>query len=264
MSKQEIGQLFINTVRFLAVGTVEKAKSGHPGTPMGAVPMAYALWDRHLRHNPSDPKRPNRDKFILSPGHVSALLYALLHVTGYDLPMEDLKSFWQRSSRTPGHPECGLTPGVELAIAERWLAEHHNRPGYEIIHHYTYTIVSDGGLQEGVASEAASLVCTLRLIKLIYLYDGNDISVEGNTDIAFAEHVAQGSNRLLKKGSPADLIGNTLKVPTISNGDEGLFHVNIHRYHAYIRFSLTGRSPRLGLRVFQQPARPTAGTSSVP
>ena len=206
MSKQEIDQLCMNTIRLLAVDTVEKAKSGHPGTPMGAAPMAYALWDRHLRHNPSDPKWPNRDRFILSPGHASALLYALLHLTGYDLPLEDLRSFRQWGSKTPGHPEYGLTPGVEMttgplgqgfahgvgmAIAERWLAEHYNRPGHEIVNHYTYAIVSDGDLQEGVSSEAASLAGTLRLGKLVYLYDDNDISIEGNTDIAFAENVAQ-------------------------------------------------------------------------
>ena len=206
MTNQEIDQLCINTIRFLAVDTVEKANSGHPGTPMGAAPMAYVLWDRFLRHSPGDPKWPNRDRFILSPGHASALLYALLHLTGYDLLLEDLKSFRQWGSRTPGHPEYGLTPGVEMttgplgqgfahgvgmAIAERWLAEHYNRPGHEIVNHYTYAIVSDGDLQEGVSSEAASLAGTLRLGKLVYLYDDNDISIEGNTDIAFAENVAQ-------------------------------------------------------------------------
>ena len=206
MSKQELDQLCINTIRFLAVDTVEKAKSGHPGTPMGAAPMAYVLWDRFLRHNPSDPKWPDRDRFILSPGHASALLYSLIHLTGYDLPLEELKQFRQWGSKTPGHPEYGLTPGVEMttgplgqgfahgvgmAIAERWLEDHYNRLGYEIINHRTYAIVSDGDLQEGVASEAASLAGTLRLGKLIYLYDDNDISIEGNTDIAFAENVAQ-------------------------------------------------------------------------
>ena len=196
----------INTIRFLAVDAVEQAKSGHPGTPMGAAPMAYVLWDRFLRHNPADPKWPDRDRFILSPGHASVLLYALLHLTGYDLPLEELKRFRQWGSKTPGHPEYGLTPGVEMttgplgqgfahgvgmAIAERWLAEHYNRPGYEVISHYIYAMASDGDLQEGVASEAASLAGTLCLGKMIYLYDDNDISIEGNTDIAFAENVAQ-------------------------------------------------------------------------
>ncbi|MCH8184638.1 MAG: transketolase [Chloroflexi bacterium] len=206
MNTTDIDELAINTVRFLAVDTVQKAKSGHPGTPMGAAPMAYVLWDRFLRHNPNDPAWPDRDRFILSPGHASALLYALLHLTGYDLPIEELKRFRQWGSKTPGHPEYGLTPGVEMttgplgqgfahgvgmAIAERWLADHYNRPGHEIINHSVYGIVSDGDLQEGVASEAASLAGTLRLGKLIYFYDDNDISIEGNTDIAFAENVAQ-------------------------------------------------------------------------
>ena len=206
MTDKELDQLCIDTVRFLSVDTVQKANSGHPGTPMGAAPMACVLWDRFLKHSPSDPHWPDRDRFILSPGHASALLYSLLHLTGYDLPLEELKRFRQWGSKTPGHPEYGLTPGVEMttgplgqgfahgvgmAIAERWLADHYNRPGHEIISHYTYAIVSDGDLQEGVASEAASLAGTLRLDKLIYLYDDNDISIEGNTDIAFAENVAQ-------------------------------------------------------------------------
>ena len=206
MADPKLDLLCINTMRFLAIDAVEKAGSGHPGTPMGAAPMAYVLWDRFLKHNPDDPKWPDRDRFILSPGHASAMLYSLLHLTGYDLPLEELQNFRQWGSKTPGHPEYGLTPGVEMttgplgqgfahgvgmAIAERWLAEHYNRPDYEIINHYTYAIVSDGDLQEGVASEAASLAGTLRLGKLIYLYDDNDISIEGNTDIAFAENVAQ-------------------------------------------------------------------------
>ena len=206
MADRELAQLCINTIRFLAADTVQRANSGHPGTPMGAAPMAYVLWDRSLKHNPGDPQWPDRDRFILSPGHASALLYALLHLSGYDLPLEELMRFRQWGSKTPGHPEYGLTPGVEMttgplgqgfahgvgmAVAERWLAEHYNRPGHEIIDHYTYAIVSDGDLQEGVASEAGSLAGTLRLGKLIYLYDDNDISIEGNTDIAFAENVAQ-------------------------------------------------------------------------
>ena len=206
MNNQTLDQLCINTMRFLAVDAVQKANSGHPGTPMGAAPMAYVLWDRFLKHNPTDPHWPDRDRFILSPGHASAMLYALLHLSGYGLSLEDLKSFRQWGSKTPGHPEYGLTPGVEMttgplgqgfahgvgmAVAERWLAEHYNRPDHQVIDHYTYAIVSDGDLQEGVASEAASLAGTLRLGKLIYLYDDNDISIEGNTDIAFAENVAQ-------------------------------------------------------------------------
>ena len=206
MADSKLDELCINTVRFLAVDTVQQANSGHPGTPMGAAPMAYVLWDQFLKHSPDDPGWPDRDRFILSPGHASALLYALLHLTGYDLPLAELKRFRQWGSKTPGHPEYGLTPGVEMttgplgqgfahgigmAIDERWLADHYNRPGHEIVDHYTYAIVSDGDLQEGVASEAASLAGTLQLGKLIYLYDDNDISIEGNTDIAFAENVAQ-------------------------------------------------------------------------
>ena len=206
MTVEPIDELCVNTIRLLAVDAVQKANSGHPGTPMGAAPMAYVLWDRFLKHNPGDPQWPNRDRFILSPGHASALLYALLHLTGYDLSLDDIKSFRQWRSRTPGHSEFGVTPGVEvttgplgqgfsngvgMAIAERWLAEHYNRPGHELIDHYIYAIVSDGDLQEGVSSEAASLAGTLRLGKIVYLYDDNDISIEGNTDIAFAENVAQ-------------------------------------------------------------------------
>ena len=206
MPDPELDELCINTIRFLAVDAVQKANSGHPGTPMGAATMAYVLWDRFLRHNPEDIAWPDRDRFILSPGHASAMLYALLHLTGYDLPMEELKSFRQWGSKTPGHPEYGLPPGIEMttgplgqgfahgvgmAVAERWLADHYNQPEHKIINHYTYAIVSDGDLQEGVASEAASLAVTLRLGKLIYLYDDNDISIEGSTDISFAENVAQ-------------------------------------------------------------------------
>ncbi len=203
---QALDDLCINTVRFLAVDAVEQAGSGHPGTPMGAAAMAYVLWDRFLKHDPTDPAWPDRDRFILSPGHASALLYSLLHLTGYDLPLDELKRLRQWGSKTPGHPEHGLTPGVEMttgplgqgfahgvgmAIAERWLAGHYNQPGHPVVDHYTYAIVSDGDLQEGVASEAASLAGTLQLGKLIYLYDDNDISIEGNTGIAFAENVPQ-------------------------------------------------------------------------
>ena len=199
-------ELCINTIRTLSMDTVQKANSGHPGTPMGAASMAFVLWDRFLKHNPSDPSWPDRDRFVLSPGHASALLYSLLHLTGYDLSLDDLKQFRQWESRTPGHPEYGATPGVELttgplgqgfatgvgmALAERWLAEHYNRPGHEIVDHYVYGIASDGDLQEGVAAEAASLAGTLKLGKVIYLYDDNDISIEGNTDISFTENVGQ-------------------------------------------------------------------------
>ncbi len=196
----------VNALRFLAVDAVEKAGSGHPGTPMGAATMAYVLWDRFLEHNPANPAWPDRDRFVLSPGHASALLYALLHLTGYDLPLEELKNLRQWGSRTPGHPERGHTPGVEMttgplgqgfahgvgmAVAERWLAEHYNRPGHEIVDHYTYAIVSDGDLQEGVTAEAASLAGTLKLGKLVYLYDDNDVQLASATEPGFSEKAAR-------------------------------------------------------------------------
>ena len=204
--QRNIDQLSIDTLRFLAADAVQKARSGHPGTPMGAAPVAYTLWNRMLKHNPANPAWPDRDRFVLSPGHASMLLYGLLHLTGYDLPLEELKNFRQWGSKTPGHPEYGETPGVEvttgplgqgfahavgMAVAERWLAEHYNRPGHEIIDHFTYALVSDGDLQEGVTSEAASLAGTLKLGKLIFLYDDNDIQIEGSTDLAFSENVAR-------------------------------------------------------------------------
>jgi transketolase len=196
----------VNTLRFLAVDAVELANSGHPGLPLGAAPMAYVLWDRFLKHNPKNPLWINRDRFILSAGHGSALLYALLHVYGYDLSLNELKGFRQWGSKTPGHPEYGLTPGVEattgplgqgfgmgigMAIAESFLERSFNKPRYPIIDHYTYSIVSDGDLMEGISSEAASLAGTLCLKKLIYLYDDNHITIEGSTDIAFTEDVEQ-------------------------------------------------------------------------
>jgi transketolase len=205
-NNRTLDELCINTMRFLAIDAVEKANSGHPGTPMGAAPLAYVLWDRFLKHNPNNPGWPNRDRFVLSCGHASMMLYSLLYLTGYDLSLEDIKNFRQWGSKTPGHPEYNLTPGVEattgplgqgfgnavgMAIAERWLAGNYNRPGYEIINHYTYAIVSDGDLEEGASSEAASLAGTLRLNKLILFYDKNNISIEGKTDISFTENVGE-------------------------------------------------------------------------
>ncbi|MBF8279129.1 MAG: cbbT [candidate division NC10 bacterium] len=199
-------QLCINTIRTLAMDAVQKANSGHPGLPMGAAAMAYVLWTRFLRHHPTNPSWPNRDRFILSAGHGCMLLYSLLHLTGYDLPLDELKRFRQWGSRTPGHSEHGLTPGVEtttgplgqgfgngvgMAIAERFLANHFNRPGYPIVDHYVYAIVSDGDLMEGVSSEAASLAGHLGLGKLIYLYDDNRITIDGSTSLAFTENVGQ-------------------------------------------------------------------------
>ncbi|MCB0165694.1 MAG: transketolase [Anaerolineae bacterium] len=192
----------INAIRFLSADAVQQANSGHPGLPMGTAALAYTLWTRHLRHNPKHPGWANRDRFILSGGHGSMLLYSLLHLTGYDLPLDELKKFRQWGSLTPGHPEYGLTPGVEtttgplgqgfangvgMAIAEAHLAATFNRDTYNIIDHYTYAIVTDGDLMEGVASEAASLAGHLRLGKLIYLYDDNHISIDGSTDLAFTE-----------------------------------------------------------------------------
>jgi transketolase len=203
MTQQEhLDQLCINTIRMLAADAVQKAKSGHPGMPMGAAAMAYVLWTRFLKHNPANPKWPDRDRFVLSAGHGSMLLYALLHLTGYDLRLGDLQQFRQWESRTPGHPEVGVTPGVEtttgplgqgfangvgMAIAESWLAAQFNRPDHRIVDHYTYAIVSDGDLMEGVASETASLAGHLKLGRLIYLYDDNHISIDGNTSLAFTE-----------------------------------------------------------------------------
>jgi transketolase len=192
----------INTIRFLAADAVQKANSGHPGLPMGAAPMAFTLWTRHLRHNPGNPKWAGRDRFILSGGHGSMLLYALLHLTGYGLSMEEIQNFRQFESKTPGHPEYGLTPGVEvttgplgqgfgqgvgMAMAAAHLAAEFNRPGHEIIQSYVYGIVTDGDLMEGVSSEAASLAGHLGLGRLIYLYDDNRISIDGSTDLAFTE-----------------------------------------------------------------------------
>ena len=200
----KLDELSINTIRFLAVDAVQKAGSGHPGAPMGAAPMAYILWDRFLKHNPADSRWPDRDRFVLSAGHASMLLYALLHLSGYPLSLEEIRQFRQWGSQTPGHPEYGHTPGAEMttgplgqgfasgigmAVAERWLGEHYNRPDHQIIDHRVYAIVSDGDLMEGVSSEAASLAGTLGLGKIVYLYDDNGISIEGDTDVVFTEDV---------------------------------------------------------------------------
>jgi transketolase len=185
---------------------VEAAKSGHPGLPLGAGHLAHVLLTRHLRFAPHDPRWPDRDRFVLSAGHGSALLYSMLHLTGYDLPMDELKRFRQLGSKTPGHPEVHLTPGVEattgplgqgvgngvgMALAERFLSERFNRPGHSIVDHHVYALVSDGDLMEGVASEAASLAGTMGLGKLVYIYDDNGISIDGDTDLAFREDVGR-------------------------------------------------------------------------
>jgi transketolase len=203
---KSLDELCINTIRFLSVDAVQQANSGHPGMPMGAAPMAYVLWTKFLRHSPRNPGWPDRDRFVLSAGHGSMLIYSLLHLCGYDLSLDELKNFRQWKSKTPGHPEYGDTPGVEtttgplgqgfatgvgMAIAERHLAAKYNRTGHEIVDHFTYGIVSDGDLMEGISHEAASLAGHLQLGKLIYLYDDNHISIEGKTDIAFTENRLQ-------------------------------------------------------------------------
>jgi transketolase len=200
----DLDRLAIDTIRTLSIDGVQRANSGHPGAPMGAAAMAYTLWTRFLRHAPTTPDWPDRDRFVLSAGHASMLLYSLLHLTGYDVTMEDLQSFRQWGSRTPGHPEYGLTPGVEattgplgqgltnavgMAIAERRLAHEFNRDGHSVVDHWTYVIASDGDLQEGIASEAASLAGHLRLGRLIVLYDDNHIQLDGPTSMAWSEDV---------------------------------------------------------------------------
>jgi transketolase len=205
-SYTDLDTLAINTIRMLSIDAVQAANSGHPGLPLGAAPMAYVLWTRFLRFNPRDPRWPNRDRFVLSAGHGSMLLYSLLYLTGYDLSLDDIKRFRQWGSKTPGHPESHLTPGVEvttgplgqgfgngvgMAIAEAFLAATYNRPGHPLIDHYTYALVSDGDLMEGVAAEAASLAGHLKLGKLIYLYDDNHISLDGPTSLAFTENVLE-------------------------------------------------------------------------
>jgi len=215
--------LAINTIRTLSIDAVQKANSGHPGLPLGAAPMTYVLWQKHLQHNPLDPKWPDRDRFVLSAGHGSMLLYSMLHLTGYDLPLEELQAFRQWESKTPGHPETFLTPGVEattgplgqgsanavgMAMAERFLAGRYNTDAHKIVDHFTYALVSDGDLMEGISAEAASLAGHLKLGKLIYLYDDNKISLDGPTSLSFTEDVAQ---RYESYG---------WQVLTVDNGDE--------------------------------------------
>src|ERR1044071_4525978 len=202
----DLDQLCINTIRALSLDAVQKAESGHPGLPLGCAPLAYVLWTRFLRHNPKNPKWANRDRFLLSAGHGSMLLYSLLHLTGYDLPLEELQRFRQYGSKTAGHPEDVLTPGCEIttgplgqgfangvgmAMGAAHLGAKFNQPEFPLIDHYVYSIVSDGDLMEGVASEAASLAGHLKLGKLIYLYDDNHVTIEGFTDLAFTENMPQ-------------------------------------------------------------------------
>jgi len=199
-------QLCINTIRMLAVDAVEKARSGHPGMPMEAADIGYVLWTRFLKHNPANPKWPNRDRFVLSAGHGSMLLYALLYLTGYDVSLEDIRQFRQWNSITPGHPEYGLTPGVEtttgplgqgfsngvgMAMAQEYLAQYFNRPGYPLVDYFIYALVSDGDMMEGIASESASMAGRLGLGRLIYIYLDNRITIEGSTELTFTEDVGK-------------------------------------------------------------------------
>ncbi|HEX9117041.1 MAG TPA: transketolase, partial [Anaerolineae bacterium] len=205
-SSTDLDQLAVNTIRFLSIDAVQQANSGHPGLPLDAAPMAYVLWTRYLKHNPANPRWFDRDRFVLSAGHGSMLLYSLLYLTGYDLPLDQIKQFRQWGSQTPGHPERGEAPGVEtttgplgqgfangvgMAIAEHNLAARYNRPGFEIVNHYTYAIASDGDLMEGVASEAASLAGDLKLGRLVCFYDNNNVTLSAPTRITFTEDVAR-------------------------------------------------------------------------
>lgn len=245
----QLDQLAINTVRLLSVDAIERANSGHPGLPLGAAPMTYVLWTRFLRHNPTNPQWFNRDRFVLSAGHGSMLLYSLLHLTGYDLPMEQIKQFRQWGSKTPGHPECGLTPGVEMttgplgqgfangvgiAIAENYLAARYNRPGHQIIHHYTYALVGDGDLMEGVSSEAASLAGHLKLGKLICLYDNNHITLSASTHITFTEDRARRfesygwHTQTVENGNDLEAIDGALRAAQAERGRPSLILVHTH------------------------------------
>ena len=201
---KQIDNLAVNALRVLSVDAVQKANSGHPGMPLGAAPMAYTVWANHMNFDPKDSKWINRDRFVLSAGHGSALLYSILHMFGYDVTLEDLKSFRQLNSKTPGHPEYGHTDGVEattgplgaglstavgMAMAQEHLAAKYNKPGYDLIDNYTFVVAGDGCMMEGITSEASSLAGTLELGRLIVLYDSNEITIEGRTDLAFKENV---------------------------------------------------------------------------
>jgi transketolase len=192
-------QNLVDAIRVLSMDAVQKANSGHPGAPMGLAPLAYEVWTRHLRHNPLDPAWPDRDRFVLSLGHASMLVYSLLYLTGYDLSLNDIKEFRQWGSRTPGHPEFGVTPGLEtttgplgqgiansvgMALAERWLAARFNKAGHTVVDHHTYAFCSDGDLMEGISHEAAEVAGHQKLDKLLWIYDDNRISIEGDTSLA--------------------------------------------------------------------------------
>jgi transketolase len=250
--QKQIDALCINTIRTLAMDGVQKANSGHPGAPMGMAPMAYTLWTRFLKHNPKNPAWANRDRFVLSAGHASMLLYSLLHLTGYNLPLEELKQFRQWGSKTPGHPEYGLTPGVEvttgplgqgfstavgMALAERILAQRFNRPDHTIVDHYTYVIASDGDMMEGVSSEAASLAGHLKLGKLICLYDDNSITIEGKTSLAFSEDVGRRFEaygwhvRRVESGTEVEVIASAIESAQKETSRPSLICIKTHIAH---------------------------------
>ena len=245
----ELDQLCINTIRCLAMDAVEKAKSGHPGMPMGAASMAYVLWTRHLRHHPHSPKWPGRDRFILSAGHGSMLLYSLLHLTGYDLALDELKQFRQWGSRTPGHPEIQMVEGIEtttgplgqgfatgvgMAIAEKYLAAQFNRDGHDLVNYKIYAIVSDGDLMEGLSHESASLAGHLGLDNIIYLYDDNHISIEGSTDLAFTEDVQKRFDaygwftQRVSDGNDLGAIDQAIHAAKVQKGKPSLILVRTH------------------------------------
>lgn len=249
LSPSELDQLCINTIRFLAVDAVQKANSGHPGMPMGAAPMAYVLWTRYLKHDPAKPAWPNRDRFVLSAGHGSMLLYSLLHLTGYDMPMSELQQFRQWGSKTPGHPEHWLVPGIEtttgplgqgfgngvgMGIAQKYLAAHFNRPGHEIVDYKIYAIAGDGDLMEGVSSEAASLAGHLQLDNLIYFYDDNHISIEGNTQLAFTEDRAKRFEaygwfvQKLSDGNDLEAIDAAIRAAQAERGRPSIIMIRTH------------------------------------
>jgi len=244
-----LDDLCINTIRILSADGVQAANSGHPGMPMGAAAMAYTLWTRYLKFNPADPAWPDRDRFVLSAGHGSMLLYSLLHLTGYDLPLDELKRFRQWGSKTPGHPERGVTPGVEvstgplgqgfsngvgMAIAEAWLADRYNRPGHTIVDHHTYAICGDGDLMEGITQEAASLAGHLRLGKIVYLYDSNHISLAGATGLTFTEDVAARfeaygwHTRLVPDGNDVADVARAIEEAKAEDGKPSLILVRTH------------------------------------
>ena len=245
----ELDQLCVNTLRFLSVDMVQKANSGHPGLPLGAAPMAYVLWTRWLKHHPQNPQWANRDRFVLSAGHGSALLYSLLHLSGYDLSLDDIKQFRQWGSKAPGHPERGHTPGVEtttgplgqgfanavgMAMAEAHLAARYNRPEHAVIDHHTFAIVSDGDLMEGVASEAASLAGQLKLGKLICLYDDNSVTLAASTDLTFSEDRARRFEAygwhtvLVADGNDLEAIDHALKAAHAEADKPSLILVRTH------------------------------------